>query len=227
YIREPNLRPEELLQFDGIDTFRLKNAVNLSIQHKLQTKRKDENGQRKTVDLLSFIVSSEYTIKDDFGTDEKLEDIEYNLEIQPYDWMYIDADARLDRENKVFDIFNADLHVEKSEDFRFGAGYRYEKHENSQITGYAAYHINRENWKKHWTFEIYERYEIQEKQFQEQEYTIIKDLHCWTGEATLRVKNQNDYTFWLIFKLKAFPDMPFFFRTAYRGPEPGNKRQIY
>ncbi|GAG13626.1 unnamed protein product, partial [marine sediment metagenome] len=118
YIREPNLRPEELKQFDEIDTFRMKNAVNLSLQHKLQTKRRDESGRRKTVDLLSFIISSEYTIKDDFGTDNKLQDVEYDLEIRPYDWMYIDADARLDREKKVFDTFNADLYIDKKGEFR-------------------------------------------------------------------------------------------------------------
>ena len=87
------------------------------------------------------------------------------------------------------------------------------------------HHINRENWRKHWAFEIYERFEFQEKRFQEQQYTLIKDLHCWTGEVTCRVKNEKDFTFWVIFRLKAFPDLPFYFRTTYHGPDPGRSRR--
>ena len=223
YIREPNVDPEELRQFDEIDELRQGNGVELSLQHKLQTKREGEDGTRKTVDLLSFIISSEYVFKDDFGRDNKLLDIEYDLEIRPYSWMYIDADARLDREDRRFDAFNADLYVVKDEDLKFGTGYRYERHENAQVTGHITYHVNKEDWKKHWAFNIYERYEIREEKFQEQQYTIIKDLHCWFGEFTCRIKDEKDYTFWFVFRLKAFPDIPFFFRTTYRGPEPGSR----
>ena len=225
YIREPNLVPKQLLQFDAIDDLYRKNGVELSLQHKLQTKRRQDDGTRKTVDILSFIVSSEYIFKDRLDRDNRLMDVKYDLEIRPYSWMSIDADARLDREKKAFDIVNTDLYINKGEDLRFGVGYRYEKHENSQVTGQLTYHLNRENWKRHWGFKIYERYEIQEKRFQEQEYTLIKDLHCWLGELTCRIKNESDYTFWLIFRLKAFPDIPFFFRTTYHGPEPGSNER--
>ena len=221
YIREPKTDPEDLLQFDSIDELRRRNSVELSLQHKLQTKRRKENSAWKTVDLLSFIVKTEYLFLDDFSQDNKLLDIDYDLEVRPYPWLRIDADAHLDRGNKEIDALNADFHVTKAKDREFGMGYRYEKHENSQITGYYNFDVNPENWKRHWGFSIYERYELQEKQFQEQQYTITKDLHCWTSEFTCRIEDEKDYTFWLIFRLKAFPDIPFFFRTTYRGPRPG------
>lgn len=224
YIREPNLDPEELLQFDEIDALRHINGFKLSLEHKLQTKRQKGDGRKETADLLTFIVGSEYIIKDDYGRDNKLMDIEYDLEVRPYDWMHIDAEARMDREKGTLDTFNADFYVSKDEDLTFGTGYRYEKHENSQLTGYMTYHLNKDDWKRHWGFSIYERYEVQEKRFQQQEYTIIKDLHCWLGEFTCRIEDEKDFTFWLIFRLKAFPDIPFFFRTTYRGPEPGSRR---
>lgn len=219
YVEEPNLVPKQLLQFDGIDDLRRKNAVELSIEHKLQTKRRDKGGKRKTIDLLTFIVSTEYIFRDDVDRDNKLMGINYDLEIRPYNWMNIDADAKFDREKMSFDTINADLYIDKSEDLRFGAGYRYEKHENSQVTGELSYRIN-----KDWKFNIYERYELQEKTFEEQEYSISKDLHCWLGEFTCRIKDEKDFTFWVIFRLKAFPDIPFFFRTTYHGPEPGSRR---
>ena len=83
--------------------------------------------------------------------------------------MFIDIEARMSRERKRLDTFDADVTVNKSKDLQFGAGYRYERHENSQVTGQLMYHINRENWKDHWAFKIYERYELQEKIFQEQQ----------------------------------------------------------
>ncbi|MBN1872352.1 MAG: LPS-assembly protein LptD [Candidatus Omnitrophica bacterium] len=224
YIREPKVSPEDLLQFDEIDAIRQKNSVELAIEHKLQTKRHADDGSEKTVDLLSFIVSSEYVFLDDFGQDNKLLGIKYDLETRPYDWLYFDAEAHLDREARQFDTFNADLHVTKYKDMTFGAGYRYEQDENSQVTSYFNYDIPNKDWKKRWGFRIYNRYELQEKQFQEQEYTIVKDLHCWSSELTCRIEDETDYTFWVIFRLKAFPDIPFFFRTTYRGPEPGARR---
>ena len=95
--------------------------------------------------------------------------------------------------------------------------------ESSEVTANFFYEANKDDWKRHWSIEIYERYQIQEQMFQEQQYTILKDLHCWTGEVTCRVKKESDFTFWVIFRLKEFPDLPFFFRTTYRGPEPGKR----
>lgn len=224
YVREPNLRPEELRQFDEIDDLRFTNAVELAIQHKLQTKRAGSDGVKKSVDLLSFMAKGNYIFRDDFDRENKMLDMEYDLELRPYEWMFINADAKLDRERMEFDTVNADLTLDRGKDFTMGAGYRYEKHENSQITTSFSYDLNKDDWKRHWAFNVYERYELQAKKFEEQEYTLIKDLHCWTGELTCRIKDEKDYTFWIIFRLKAFPDIPFFFRTTYHGPEPGIRR---
>lgn len=225
YIREPNLIPKELLQFDELDTLDHNNSAELSLEHKLQTKRTKEDGRKEAVDLLTFIISSEYIFRDNVGNDNELDDmIEYDLEISPYSWMYIDATADFHRRERRFDTATTDLYIDKGEDLMFGVGYRYERDENAQATGHLSYHVNKENWKRHWAFDIYERYEIQEKLFQEQQYTITKDLHCWLAELTCRIKDEKDFTFWVIFRLKAFPDIPFFFRTTYRGPEPGSRQ---
>ena len=150
--------------------------------------------------------------------------IDYELEVAPYGWLALDAEAKFHRRKGRFSTASTDLSIFPSEDLRFNLGYLYEKHENTQVTGQLTFDVNKDNWKKHWGIKIYERYEIQDKTFEEQEYTIIKDLHCWMGEFTCRVKDEKDFTFWLIFRLKAFPNMPFFFRTTYHGPEPGSTR---
>ncbi|MBL7071694.1 MAG: LPS-assembly protein LptD [Candidatus Omnitrophica bacterium] len=222
----PSIKRDQLHQFDEIDNKTMSNAIELTLQHKLQTKRRTDDGGFDTHDLVTFIADTDFIIRDEKDNDFELSDIvEHYLEISPYDWMSVYFDAIVHRRKKRIDVFNADLNIRESEDTEFSVGYRYEKHENSQVTAYWTNHINRHDWKKHWAFEIYERYEIQEKQFQEQQYTLIKDLHCWTAEMTCRVKEQRDFTFWVIFRLKAFPDMPFYFRTTYQGPDPGRKRK--
>ena len=221
YDAKPDIKPAELYQFDAIDEICFKNAVNLALETKLQTKRAGKNGIKKSVDLLRFTVGGEYIFKDSLKNENKLMDIDFDLEVRPYDWMLIESKALYNRERKTFDTFSLDLHSNRTGNLWMSGGYRYEKQESSQLTGELAFHINKDNWRKHWKFRIYERYEFRERRFQEQEYSITKDLHCWTGELTCRVKDESDYTFWLIFKLKAFPNIPFFFRTTYHGPEPG------
>jgi hypothetical protein len=224
YLRKPNLKPSELFQFDAIDEITRANKADLSVRHKLQTKRKDEEGTAKTVDLLTFIVSTNYIFRDAYGRENYLDNfIDYELEITPYRWMRLDAEVELHRRKGEFYTAHADLSVLPREDLRFDLGYLYEKHSNAQLTGQCIFEINKDNWRKHWGFRIYERYEMQRAYFQEQEYTIIKDLHCWMGEFSCRVKNEKDFTFWCIFRLKAFPNIPFFFRTTYHGPRPGTE----
>ena len=225
FIKTPNYGPTDLYQFDSLDALRGENGVKLTLETKLQTKRDDREGNKKTVDLLTFIADTKYMIKDDLSNENELMDINFDLEIRPYDWMLLKADATIDKSEHRFSTANADFYLNKGEDLDFGLGYRYEwdtlgSKDNSQITSQLTYRIN-----KNWKFRIYERYAWNDKKFQQQEYTIYRDLHCWIGEVTCRVMDQRDFNIWVIFRLKAFPDMPFLFRTTYKGPAPGEAMQ--
>jgi LPS-assembly protein len=220
YITNPNYNPNGLLQFDSIDSLQRDNGVKLTLENKLQTKRTGKNGQKETVDLAMFLVDTKYVIK---GPDEKksrLQDIKCNLEIKPYDWMFIKSEAVIEPAEHRIKTANADFYLDKREDLDLGLGYRYERgesHNTSQLTSQLTYRIN-----KNWKFRIYERFDMRVEKFQQQEYTIYRDLHCWIGEVTCRIEEEKDFTFWVIFRLKAFPDIPFLFRTTYHGPEPGS-----
>lgn len=225
YINTPNYSPGDLYQFDGLDGLRGESAVKLTLESKLQTKRDDAEGGRKITDLATFIADTRYIIKNDEGKEKELMDINFDLEIRPYDWMFMKSTATLDKSEHRFNTANLDFYFNKGEGLDFGLGYRYEweafqNHDNSQITSQLTYRMN-----KNWKFRIYERYELSSDKFQQQEYTIFRDLHCWIGEMTCRIINERDYTFWVVFRLKAFPDMPFLFQTKYRAPAPGSAMQ--
>ena len=54
------------------------------------------------------------------------------------------------------------------------------------------------------------------KSFEEQEYTIIRDLHCWQLELTCNIKKDPaDFTLWAVMTLKAFPTRPIGYRKSY------------
>jgi len=71
----------------------------------------------------------------------------------------------------------------------------------------ARYRLN-ENWGVH----IAERYEAQNGSFQEQDYTIYRDMRSWTAALNFAVMQgpaqPTDFTVAITFSLKAFPRFP-------------------
>jgi len=128
----------------------------------------------------------------------------------------------LDHKTHNVNSANTDIYIDMGEKFTLGLGHRYESTDGgntSQFTGEMFYNINDD-----WKIKVYERFDMDSRKWEEQEYTIYKDLHCWIGELTLNVRD-NEFSTWLVFKLKAFPDIPIgVFRTTYRRPHPGGQR---
>ncbi|MBN1353510.1 MAG: LPS-assembly protein LptD [Candidatus Omnitrophica bacterium] len=226
YRHQPTIAPENLYQFDEIDNIDKYNGFNLALENKIQTKRPTADGV-KTVDLATFIVSTDYTFRWQKNSlepkdDGRFGDVLFNLEVTPYSWLSIIGDMTLDHKDHNVNSANIDVYADLGKKLTIGAGHRYESSEGektSQLTGEIFYNINEE-----WKVKIYERYDFQSEKWEEQEYTIFKDLHSWIAEATLNIRD-GDYTVWLVFKLKAFPELPIgLFRTTYRRPQPGTRR---
>jgi hypothetical protein len=125
----------------------------------------------------------------------------------------------INTKNQAVRTAEADITFARGENY-WGFGYRYEKVPSGMsniITTEAMYKINND-----WKARVYWRYNIMQEAFQEQEYTIYRDLHCWIFEFTYDIKTQpNDQTFWFIIRLKAFPNMPIGFRNTYSQARPG------
>jgi hypothetical protein len=61
----------------------------------------------------------------------------------------------------------------------------------------------------------------------EQQYSISRDLHCWTVDLTYNDKRGYGSTIWLVFRLKAFPENEFGFDQTYHQPKPGSQSNPY
>jgi len=53
-----------------------------------------------------------------------------------------------------------------------------------------------------------------------QEYRIVRDLHCWTSEILYNVSRDVGESIYIVFRLKAFPELPLEFDTEYHRPKP-------
>ena len=228
YLHRPNptVSSEKLYDFDAIDEIERYNGFTMSLENKLQTKRPEGDGMR-IVDLARLMVSTDYVFrleKNPFKSkgEGAFGDIRFDLDFNPYSWLSINGNLTLRQKDKDISTANIDVYYNMGKKLIFGMGHRYEKTDTtttSQLTGELFYNINDD-----WKIKVYERYDFANQKLEEQEYTLIKDLHCWEAELSLDIRG-NDYTAWLIFKLKAFPDVPIgLFKTTYQRPEPGARR---
>ena len=245
YTHQPTVSNETLMQFDEIDAIKEQNGIYLSVENKLQTKR-----DGVSVDLVDFILSTDYQFKlkqDVFPTFKntdykrrKFTSVDMQLELTPYPWLYALSKMRINTYRELPESASIDFVGGKEADRSLAFGYRWEHSfdpaiaadpdTNGNIVNYLTtdliYRIN-----EFWKARIYWRANLNKGYLDEQEYTIYRDLHCWTLEFTYDIrpyqdnKTITDQIFWFALRLKAFPDQPLGIRRSYsrtRVGQPGD-----
>jgi LPS-assembly protein len=226
YSHTPTIPAINLTQIDTIDALGPSNAVSLGLSNKLQTKLKGVSR-----DLVDALVTTSYAFKpktaDKRGS--SFRDILFDIKLLPYSWLRLDTTATYThsgpRDSANYNSFsevNYDVSFNWTKERILGIGQRYLKKGGNQITSYY-------NWRfsPKWKFLLYQRYEIGHdktlsKGLREQEYTLSRDLHCWTVDCTLNLRRSGGgATIWLIFRLKAFPESEFSFQQNYSSPKTG------
>jgi len=228
YNRVPTIHSSKLTQIDGVDSVdATSNSAALELSNKLQTKR---NGQ--SVDLVDFRVNSSYVFKPKSGDKRgsNLSDILYYIRILPYSWMSIEGDAtykhsgdRSDTNYKRFTNANYDVNFNFGTERTIGFGQRYQRKGGNAITYNFEWRLN-----PLWKFSLYNSRERGHSEnlkrgLREQEYTLTRDLHCWEAELSYNIKRGQGETIWLVFRLKAFPELQFEYNQAYHQPKPGSQ----
>ncbi len=204
YIHEPTVNASKLFPFDSIDAINRQNQVNLALENKLQTKR-----EGASVDLLRFILSTDYLFKHD-PEGSRFDHITSDLEIKPYNWMTFSGDSSYDTRTETLQTVNFDIFADGGDNWYVGFGRRFQRKSSNEVTGEFAYRINPK-----WKFRVYERFDSRKGNFTEQEYTIIRDLHCWEMEINYNTTPGLGNSIWLIFRIKAFPKMGLEFQNAF------------
>lgn len=229
YNHEPTISSNKIKQIDGIDSITRNNSISVLLSNKLQTKRGGN-----IVDVVDFRVSTTYNNKPkpSSKTGSSFSDFLFEMELLPYSWLRIDGDAtykhsgsRGDPDYNRFTTASLDVNFDFAKGRTIGFGQRYERKGAKELTFNSDWRINPK-----WKFGIYERYQFNsipdmKKGLREQQYTIARDMHCWTAQFTYDIDRVDGHSFWFIFRLKAFPDMEFNFEQSYHKPKMGSQTQ--
>lgn len=227
YTHLPTIPGSNLKQIDSVDSINRGNTATLSLSNKLQTKR---NGQ--SVDFADFLITTDYVLdpkkgdnafltpREGEGLKSNFSDILFKLKVLPYSWMRFESDATFEHSDHTnvnynkFSLANYDVIFDLSKERTFSIGQRYERKGKNEVT--AGF-----NWRlsPKWKFGIYERFNLKKSSsldfgFQEQEYTLTRDLHCWELDIALNKKEVSGTTIFFTFRLKAFPENEFGFDQA-------------
>jgi len=216
YIHTPTVPGSKLGTFDDIDSIQKKNLFTFGIENHLQTKWKQHgNPEPENVDIIYFYPWVEYMQNAAPGV-KHFGYINTEFDLKPYRWLWAESDAVFNQYQKRVQTINADLYAQGDDKWKIGFGKRYDRDISEQSTASLYYKINRK-----WQVGTYTRYLSYTDVFQDQKYTIYRDLHCWLLEMSYNVKlnddgSTQDRTFFFVFKLKAFPGQtPLRFSVGY------------
>lgn len=165
FVPKPNLTPDELYQFDSVDTLTRNDSVLFGLRNRLQTKR-----DQRVYDFLDVDVNTTYRFED--HPDEPFADVNVDAEFRPQDWLRFYGSASYNPYTSEVDKgdlrtrFNGDIWATSLE-------YYYRNNESSLGSIDLSWSPN-----KRWTYGVYERYEFETSRLEEQGYYLTHNLDC-------------------------------------------------
>lgn len=216
YRHKPTLSSDVLDSFDAVDSLTRDHFIGLSLENKWQTKR-----QGTSVDLLRVLWSSPFNLKEHIGKGS-FDTVRSDIEFKPVDWLTFHSDTAYDPHRELLSSANFDLYVNNGEKWTLGFGKRYSFDSDDQITTDFKMKVNPK-----WTVRFYERFDINKGLQKAQEFTVTRDLHEWEMEVNFNEIRGQGSELWLVFRLKAFPEMTLdFFGTSFNRRKTGSQSLV-
>ena len=208
----PSITPDQLDSFDGVDSLDINHDLTFTLENKLQTKRND-----KSVELLRALISVPFPLKEDpskggFGI------IQTDIDFRPVDRVTFYFDSTYDTQKEFLTTANFDMYINGGEKWSISIGKRWNREIDDQITTSFNYKINQK-----WAFGTYTRLDVRNGLLKEQEYRLTRDLHAWTMDLNLNETRNQGVELWVVFTLKAFPDMVVDFGTSFNKRKAGSQ----
>jgi LPS-assembly protein len=200
------LQPLDWTEYNSIDSIDREAVLRFGVWNKIQTKRDGVNFDLFTVQTYADAdFDHNFSAATPDSTFSNLfNDIRYNesqeLSFESLSALAIDGNSYNEIDNNM--IWSPDPSV------RFVLGDDYLNHspifgDTNQISLDLFYRIN-----EHWQFEGKEQVDATNAHFQNQEYTIYRDLDAWQLAMTYsdsELNNQSDHAIYFSLTLKAFP----------------------
>lgn len=213
YVHEPTVSNSQLYQFDSIDSASRADSMSFTLENKFKAKGTDIDGNEKVWDLLYFAPTVGYSFNQP-GRGSHPTNVSYRLEIKPWEHLYFQQEAKhnIDQTERMEEVIS-DVNFE-SELVELSFGHRYLRDEESQYTNDIKW-----NFADKWSIQTYLRYDDNLSKFEKQGFYLVRELNCWDVELGLTIDQDYKKTLWLLFTLKAFPEMGFDVKQSYSGPK--------
>ncbi len=222
YVHEPTVSNNNIFQFDSDDDLTRQEKITFTLKNKWQARN-----DKDTWNFIYFSPSIEYRINPE-GGGSGFDNVKADLEIYPKKGVSLNADTEYDVNTRQFrdanvditfkgyeKVYEGDKEVER-EKYSFSYGHRYQHLDDTQGTMDVKFNLTPKM-----QLHSYLRYEYNKEDFQEQQYSIRTDLHCWWLDLGVnldrREEGGKDLTFWFAFTLKAFPELHVGLDHTYEG----------
>ena len=202
YQARPTVPATSLNQYDSAidDLYRI-HQFEFGLENKLQTKRDGE-----VVDLLRFLVTTNFGLKGTTGH-RGFNPYDSTLDFNATNWLTLHNDNEYDFHAGHWNSENVDAEIHHGA-WSFSLGNRYTYAQGDQVTTEIDYKIN-----PIWRFKVYNSFPVvnaingNSTSARENEFVLTRDLHEWEMDLTIDQQEGQGSTFYVVFRLKLFPDM--------------------
>lgn len=198
YWAEPNLLPEELPQFDSIDTLDKRHDIKLGLRNKIQTRR-----EKNPVDIIDLDVYTFYRVETNEGEDD-FSDVYWDSDLRLHRDVLIEIDGSYNFYESELQTFNTRVLAELVDDSTFSLEHRYRVDRQNLLGAEIGLFPN-----SRWAFDAGVRYDIEESELEEHYYMIKRKGQCvsWgIGVREILDDDEDELEVWVQLWLTAFPE---------------------
>ncbi|NQT91774.1 MAG: LPS-assembly protein LptD [Lentisphaerae bacterium] len=176
YRPSPNLVPDDLYEFDGVDRLDGDHSVRVGLRNKLQVKRR-----QRAVDLVDLDINAKYDIERDEG-DDPVEEINMHAEINPFRRLEIDLKAEWDVQAAVMKKVNTEVEYTWKPWAKTEWEHRYKYDDGEQVSNLLRAKLKLLPGRP-WSFETRVRYEFEDNHLEEYWGFVQRNLDCLVVRA--------------------------------------------
>ena len=202
-LPSPLLLPVQFPDYNNIDSIDSENVLRFGLRNTLQTKR---GGQLDN--LLNWNVLLDWRLRPNAGQ-STFNDLYSELTFRPRTWVMLQSQLRYDINGGDLNLAFHQLTLEPNEKWSWGIGHWYLHNGflgngDNLITSTMFYRMN-----DNWGARTAHYFNARNGRWQEQLYTLYRDMRSWTGALTFRLIDNGhgpkDFTVAFTFSLKAMP----------------------
>lgn len=200
YRFEPNLTPEDLYQFDDIDTFDKQNEVRIGARNFLQTKR----GEKLIANFLDSDVYTTIRLETADGQ-STLGPLVADAEMSITEQLWLQGDFEFDwGDTGTLSPFNLGLHYVADDQSTYSLGYRFRDDETAKRS--LLFGSVRLFPSEKWSYELAARYDSDSGIWEDRKVIVNHRFDCVTLGVGMRIDEDSETLFWFQFWLNAYPN---------------------